>query len=138
MAANLSENIALEEETRNCAEQREYVIKEIVDSEERYKCGLETVIDKFLGPLKACAQFSEPILSDADIERVFCNIVDIARLSGQILSNMRTSERIEHVFMKYVKRMSIYSVYTKRYGGALELLGQAGKLLLRVGIGTLL
>uniref|UniRef100_A0A2K5F5Y6 Epithelial cell transforming 2 like n=1 Tax=Aotus nancymaae TaxID=37293 RepID=A0A2K5F5Y6_AOTNA len=74
---------------KDSAEKRTRVVRELLQSERKYVQMLEIVRDVYVTPLKAALSSNRAILSAANIQILFSDILQILSLNRQFLDNLR-------------------------------------------------
>ncbi|XP_064216698.1 epithelial cell-transforming sequence 2 oncogene-like [Aotus nancymaae] len=74
---------------KDSAEKRTRVVRELLQSERKYVQMLEIVRDVYVTPLKAALSSNRAILSAANIQILFSDILQILNLNRQFLDNLR-------------------------------------------------
>ncbi|XP_036993583.2 epithelial cell-transforming sequence 2 oncogene-like [Artibeus jamaicensis] len=104
------------------AAKRTRVAGELLQSERRYVQMLEVVRDVYVRPLKAALSSNRAILSAANIQIIFSDILQILSLNRQFLDNLRDrlqdwgpARRVGEIFMKFGSQLNTYTNFFNNY-----------------------
>ncbi|KAB0362208.1 hypothetical protein FD754_006364 [Muntiacus muntjak] len=104
------------------AEKRTRVIRELLKSERKYVQMLEVVRDVYVRPLRAALSSNRAILSAANIQIMFSDILQILCLNRQFLDDLR--DRIQEwgpahcvgeIFIKFGSQLNTYTNFFNNY-----------------------
>ncbi|XP_004628639.1 epithelial cell-transforming sequence 2 oncogene-like [Octodon degus] len=107
---------------RGSGEQRSAVARELLRSERKYVRLLAAVRDAYAAPLSAALAANRAILSAANIQIIFADILRILNLNRQLLDNL--GERLQEwgpahcvgdIFMKFGSQLNIYTNFFNNY-----------------------
>ncbi|XP_053568104.1 epithelial cell-transforming sequence 2 oncogene-like [Bombina bombina] len=96
--------------------------REILRSERQYVQSLQTIRDIYVVPLKAALSSNRAILSIANVQIIFADILDILQINKQLLDDL--TERLQEwgpaqclgdVFVKFGSRLKIYTNFFNNY-----------------------
>ncbi|XP_073075761.1 epithelial cell-transforming sequence 2 oncogene-like isoform X4 [Manis javanica] len=106
----------------NSAEKRTRVVRELLQSERKYVQILETVRDVYVTPLKAALSSNRAILSAANIQIIFSDILRILGLNRQFLDNLRNrlqewgpAHCMGEIFIKFGSQLNTYTNFFSNY-----------------------
>ncbi|XP_057345133.1 epithelial cell-transforming sequence 2 oncogene-like isoform X1 [Manis pentadactyla] len=104
------------------AEKRTRVVRELLQSERKYVQILETVRDVYVTPLKAALSSNRAILSAANIQIIFSDILRILGLNRQFLDNLRNrlqewgpAHCVGEIFIKFGSQLNTYTNFFNNY-----------------------
>ncbi|XP_006885063.1 PREDICTED: epithelial cell-transforming sequence 2 oncogene-like [Elephantulus edwardii] len=109
------------------ADTRTRVARELLQSERKYVQMLEIVRDVYVTPLKAALSSNRAILSAANIQIIFSDILQILDLNRQFLDNLR--ERLQQwgpaqclgeIFTKFGSQLNTYTNFFNNYSVVLK------------------
>ncbi|KAM7346484.1 vav guanine nucleotide exchange factor isoform 2-T2 [Cochliomyia hominivorax] len=107
-------------------EQRDYVIRELIDTESNYLDVLNALKTKFMAPL-------ERYLTPDDIKQIFPRIKELADIHTKFLDKLRESlqpnakMKMSQVFLEFREPFLIYGEYCSCLLGAIDFLGDICK-----------
>ncbi|KAM5285329.1 epithelial cell-transforming sequence 2 oncogene-like isoform 1-T6 [Hipposideros larvatus] len=104
------------------AAKRTRVVGELLQSERKYVQMLEVVRDVYAMPLKAALSSNRAILSAANIQTIFSDILRILGLNRQFLDNLRDrlqdwgpAHCVGEIFIKFGSQLNIYTNFFNNY-----------------------
>ncbi|XP_008563786.1 PREDICTED: epithelial cell-transforming sequence 2 oncogene-like isoform X2 [Galeopterus variegatus] len=104
------------------AEKRTRVVKELLQSERKYVQTLEIVRDVYVTPLKAALSSNRAILSAANIQIIFSDILQILSLNRQFLDNLRDrlqewgpAHCVGEIVIKFGSQLNTYTNFFNNY-----------------------
>nr|XP_023506999.1 epithelial cell-transforming sequence 2 oncogene-like isoform X9 [Equus caballus] len=104
------------------AEKRTKVVRELLQSERRYVQMLEMLRDVYVTPLRAALSSNRAILSAANIQIIFSDILQILSLNRQFLDNLRDRLRewgpahcVGEIFTKFGSQLNTYTNFFNNY-----------------------
>ncbi|XP_035880674.1 epithelial cell-transforming sequence 2 oncogene-like [Phyllostomus discolor] len=104
------------------AVKRTRVAGELLQSERRYVQMLEIVRDVYMRPLRAALSSNRAILSAANIQIIFSDILQILSLNGQFLDNLRDrlqdwgpARCVGEIFLKFGRQLNTYTNFFNNY-----------------------
>ncbi|KAM5325599.1 epithelial cell-transforming sequence 2 oncogene-like isoform 3-T8 [Glossophaga mutica] len=104
------------------AAKRTRVAGELLRSERRYVQTLEVVRDVYVRPLKAALSSNRAILSAANIQIIFSDILQILSLNRQFLDNLRDrlqdwgpARCVGEIFIKFGSQLNTYTNFFNNY-----------------------
>ncbi|XP_021115003.1 epithelial cell-transforming sequence 2 oncogene-like isoform X2 [Heterocephalus glaber] len=122
-ALNLEGLVKLERRLRrDWAERRSAAVRELLRSERKYVQLLETVRDVYAAPLGAALSANRAILSAANIQIIFSDILRILSLNRQFLGNL--GDRLQEwgpahcvgdIFIKFGSQLNTYTNFFNNY-----------------------
>ncbi|XP_065362778.1 protein vav [Calliphora vicina] len=107
-------------------EQRDYVIRELIDTESNYLDVLNALKTKFMAPM-------ERLLTPVDIKQIFPRIKELADIHTKFLDKLRESlqpnakMKMSQVFLEFREPFLIYGEYCSCLLGAIDYLGDVCK-----------
>ncbi|XP_037814179.1 protein vav [Lucilia sericata] len=107
-------------------EQRDYVIRELIDTESNYLDVLNALKTKFMAPL-------ERLLKPEEIKQIFPRIKELADIHTKFLDKLRESlqpnakMKMSQVFLEFREPFLIYGEYCSCLLGAIDFLGDVCK-----------
>ncbi|KAM6185467.1 epithelial cell-transforming sequence 2 oncogene-like isoform 2-T2 [Rhynchocyon petersi] len=111
----------------NSVENRTRVVRELLQSERRYVQMLEIVRDVYARPLKAALASNRAILSAANIQIIFSDILQVLSLNRQLLDNLRArlqewgpAHCVGEIFIKFGSQLNIYTNFFNNYSVVLK------------------
>ncbi|XP_006834686.1 PREDICTED: epithelial cell-transforming sequence 2 oncogene-like [Chrysochloris asiatica] len=109
------------------AEKRTQVVRELLQSERKYVQMLEIVRDVYVTPLKAALSSNRAILSAANIQIIFCDILWILSLNRQFLDNLKDrlqewcpAQCVGDIFIKFGSQLNTYTNFFNNYSVVLK------------------
>jgi len=97
---------------------RETVVAELISTEGSYLHNIQTLIFKFLHPLRSDSKIG---VSKAQVEAIFSNIELLASFHTTFLMALQQNQKkISTVFLKYADYLKLYTNYLNGYETALE------------------
>ncbi|PNI86984.1 ECT2L isoform 3 [Pan troglodytes] len=107
---------------KDSAEKRARVVRELLQSERKYVQILEIVRDVYVAPLKAALSSNRAILSAANIQIIFCDILQILSLNRQFLDNLRDrlqewgpAHCVGEIVTKFGSQLNTYTNFFNNY-----------------------
>ncbi|XP_074253487.1 epithelial cell-transforming sequence 2 oncogene-like isoform X2 [Saimiri boliviensis] len=107
---------------KDSAEKRTRVVRELLQSERKYVQMLEIVRDVYVTPLKAALSSNRAILSAANIQILFSDILRILSLNRQFLDNLRDrlqewgpAHCIGEIVTKFGSQLNTYTNFFNNY-----------------------
>ncbi|KAM7135484.1 epithelial cell-transforming sequence 2 oncogene-like isoform 4-T6 [Molossus nigricans] len=104
------------------AVKRTRVVGELLQSERKYVQMLEIVRDVYVAPLKAALSSNRAILSAANIQIIFSDILQILSLNRQFLGNLRDrlqdwgpAHCVGEIFIKFGSQLNTYTNFFNNY-----------------------
>ncbi|XP_036078034.1 epithelial cell-transforming sequence 2 oncogene-like isoform X5 [Rousettus aegyptiacus] len=104
------------------AAKRTGVVRELLQSERKYVQTMEIVRDVYVTPLKAALASNRAILSTANIQIIFSDILRILSLNRQFLDNLRDrlqewspAHCVGEIFIKFGSQLDIYTNFFNNY-----------------------
>ncbi|XP_069454623.1 epithelial cell-transforming sequence 2 oncogene-like isoform X2 [Ovis canadensis] len=104
------------------AEKRTRVIRELLQSERRYVQMLEIVRDVYVRPLRAALSSNRAILSAANIQIMFSDILQILCLNRRFLDDLRDrvqewgpAHGVGEIFIKFGSQLNTYTNFFNNY-----------------------
>uniref|UniRef100_A0A8C3VP79 Epithelial cell transforming 2 like n=1 Tax=Catagonus wagneri TaxID=51154 RepID=A0A8C3VP79_9CETA len=104
------------------AEKRTCVVRELLQSERRYVQMLEIVRDVYAKPLRAALSSNRAILSAANIQIIFSDILRILCLNRHFLEDLKDRLRewgpahcVGEIFMKFGSQLNTYTNFFNNY-----------------------
>ncbi|XP_036350044.2 epithelial cell-transforming sequence 2 oncogene-like [Ochotona princeps] len=104
------------------AEKRSRVVRELVHSERRYVQMLEVVRDVYVRPLEAALASNRAVLSAANLQIIFSDILRVLHLNRQFLDNLRDrlqdwgpAHGVGELFLKFGSQLNTYSNFFNNY-----------------------
>ncbi|XP_049758151.1 epithelial cell-transforming sequence 2 oncogene-like isoform X2 [Elephas maximus indicus] len=104
------------------AEKRTRVVRELLLSERKYVQMLEIVRDVYVTPMKAALSSNRAILSAANIQIIFSDILRILSLNRQFLDNLRDrlqewgpAHCVGEIFLKFGSQLNTYTNFFNNY-----------------------
>ncbi|ELK09674.1 Epithelial cell transforming sequence 2 oncolike protein [Pteropus alecto] len=104
------------------AAKRTRVVRELLQSERKYVQMMEIVRDVYVTPLKAALSSNRAILSTANIQIIFSDILRILSLNRQFLDNLRDrlqewspAHCVGEIFIKFGSQLDIYTNFFNNY-----------------------
>ncbi|XP_040821429.1 epithelial cell-transforming sequence 2 oncogene-like [Ochotona curzoniae] len=104
------------------AEKRSRVVRELVQSERKYVQMLEVVRDVYVRPLEAALASNRAILSTANMQIIFSDILQVLHLNRQFLDNLRDRLQdwgpvhcVGELFLKFGSQLNTYSNFFNNY-----------------------
>ncbi|XP_065787332.1 epithelial cell-transforming sequence 2 oncogene-like isoform X1 [Muntiacus reevesi] len=104
------------------AEKRTRVIRELLKSERKYVQMLEIVRDVYVRPLRAALSSNRAILSAANIQIMFSDILQILCLNRQFLDDLRDrlqewgpAHCVGEIFIKFGSQLNTYTNFFNNY-----------------------
>ncbi|XP_037376376.1 epithelial cell-transforming sequence 2 oncogene-like [Talpa occidentalis] len=104
------------------AERRTGVVRELLQSERKYVQMLEIVRDVYVTPLKAALSSNRAILSAANIQIIFSDILRILSLNRQFLNNLRDrlqqwgpAQCVGEIVIKFGRQLNTYTNFFNNY-----------------------
>nr|XP_019588337.1 PREDICTED: epithelial cell-transforming sequence 2 oncogene-like isoform X1 [Rhinolophus sinicus]XP_019588338.1 PREDICTED: epithelial cell-transforming sequence 2 oncogene-like isoform X1 [Rhinolophus sinicus]XP_019588339.1 PREDICTED: epithelial cell-transforming sequence 2 oncogene-like isoform X1 [Rhinolophus sinicus]XP_019588340.1 PREDICTED: epithelial cell-transforming sequence 2 oncogene-like isoform X1 [Rhinolophus sinicus] len=101
---------------------RTRVVRELLQSERKYVQMLEVVRDVYAAPLKAALSSNRAILSAANTQIIFSDILQILGLNRQFLDNLRNrlqdwgpAHCVGEIFIKFGSQLNIYTNFFNNY-----------------------
>ncbi|XP_055982263.1 LOW QUALITY PROTEIN: epithelial cell-transforming sequence 2 oncogene-like [Sorex fumeus] len=120
---NFEELVKLERKLqRDSAVKRTRVAQELLESERKYVQTLEVVRAVYVAPLRAALSSNRAILSAANIQIIFSDILRILSLNRQFLDNLR--DRLQNwgpahclgeIILKFGRQLNIYTNFFNNY-----------------------
>ncbi|XP_066227845.1 epithelial cell-transforming sequence 2 oncogene-like isoform X2 [Saccopteryx leptura] len=115
--------VQLERKLRtDMAARRTRVVGELLRSERKYVQTLEIVRDVYMAPLRAALSSNRAILSAANIQVIFSDILQILNLNRQLLDTLRDRLRewgpahcVGEIFMKFGSQLNTYTNFFNNY-----------------------
>ncbi|XP_033619157.1 epithelial cell-transforming sequence 2 oncogene-like [Fukomys damarensis] len=103
-------------------ERRAAVVRELWQSERKYVQMLQTVRDVYAAPLRAALSSNRAILSAANIEIIFSDILRILSLNRKFLSNLGDrlqewgpAQCVGEIFIKFGSQLNTYTNFFNNY-----------------------
>ncbi|XP_030665618.1 epithelial cell-transforming sequence 2 oncogene-like isoform X1 [Nomascus leucogenys] len=119
---NFEALINLERILQDSAEKRARVVRELLQSERKYVQMLEIVRDVYVAPLKAALSSNRAILSAANIQIIFSDILQILSLNRQFLDNLRDrlqewgpAHCVGEIVTKFGSQLNTYTNFFNNY-----------------------
>nr|XP_034492241.1 epithelial cell-transforming sequence 2 oncogene-like isoform X1 [Marmota flaviventris] len=107
---------------RNSADKRTSAARELLQSERKYVQMLEIVRDVYVRPLRAALASNRAILSAANIQIIFSDILQILSLNRQFLDNLRdrlqewsSAHCVGEIFIKFGGQLNTYTNFFNNY-----------------------
>ncbi|XP_032130522.1 epithelial cell-transforming sequence 2 oncogene-like isoform X5 [Sapajus apella] len=107
---------------KDSAEKRTRVVRELLQSERKYVQMLEIVRDVYVTPLKAALSSNRAILSAANIQILFSDILQILSLNRQFLDNLRDrlqewgpAHCVGEIVTKFGSQLNTYTNFFNNY-----------------------
>ncbi|XP_033091203.1 epithelial cell-transforming sequence 2 oncogene-like isoform X8 [Trachypithecus francoisi] len=107
---------------KDSAEKRTRVVRELLQSERKYVQMLEIVRDVYFAPLKAALSSNRAILSAANIQILFSDILQILSLNRQFLDNLRDrlqewgpAHCVGEIVTKFGSQLNTYTNFFNNY-----------------------
>ncbi|KAK1338061.1 hypothetical protein QTO34_001169 [Cnephaeus nilssonii] len=107
---------------RDWAAKRTRVAGELLQSERKYVQMLEIVRDVYVAPLKAALSSNRAILSAANLQIIFSDILQVLSLNRQFLDNLRDrlqewgpAHCVGEIFLKFGSQLSTYTNFFNNY-----------------------
>ncbi|XP_047413268.1 epithelial cell-transforming sequence 2 oncogene-like isoform X2 [Sciurus carolinensis] len=107
---------------RDSADKRTSAVRELLRSERKYVQMLEIVRDVYVRPLRAALASNRAILSAANIQIIFSDILQILSLNRQFLENLRDRVQewssihcVGEIFIKFGDQLNIYTNFFNNY-----------------------
>ncbi|PNJ78775.1 ECT2L isoform 3 [Pongo abelii] len=107
---------------KDSAEKRARVVRELLQSERKYVQMLEIVRNVYVAPLKAALSSNRAILSAANIQIIFSDILQILSLNRQFLDNLRDrlqewgpTHCVGEIVMKFGSQLNTYTNFFNNY-----------------------
>ncbi|XP_031523254.1 epithelial cell-transforming sequence 2 oncogene-like isoform X2 [Papio anubis] len=107
---------------KDSAEKRTRVVRELLQSERKYVQMLEIVRDVYFTPLKAALSSNRAILSAANIQILFSDILQILSLNRQFLDNLRDrlqewgpAHCVGEIVTKFGSQLNTYTNFFNNY-----------------------
>ncbi|XP_027628699.1 epithelial cell-transforming sequence 2 oncogene-like [Tupaia chinensis] len=104
------------------AEKRTRVVRELLQSERKYVQVLEIVRDVYATPLKAALSSNRAILSTANIQIIFSDILRILSLNRQFLDDLRhrlqewgPAHCVGDIFIRFGSQLNTYTNFFNNY-----------------------
>lgn len=104
------------------ATKRTRVVRELLQSERKYVQMLEVMRDVYAAPLKAALSSNRAILSAANTQIIFSDILQILGLNRQFLDNLRNrlqdwgpAHCVGEIFIKFGSQLNIYTNFFNNY-----------------------
>ncbi|XP_051710230.2 epithelial cell-transforming sequence 2 oncogene-like isoform X1 [Oryctolagus cuniculus] len=104
------------------AEKRARVVGELVQSERKYVQTLGTVRDVYVTPLKAALSSNRAILSAANVQIIFADILRVLHLNRQFLDDLRDrlqdwgpAHCVGEIFLKFGSQLNTYTNFFNNY-----------------------
>ncbi|KAM9234366.1 epithelial cell-transforming sequence 2 oncogene-like isoform 2-T2 [Dugong dugon] len=114
--------VKLEKKLQDSAEKRTRVVRELLQSERKYVQMLEIVRDVYVTPMKAALLSNRAILSAANIQIIFSDILRILSLNRQFLDNLRDrlqewgpAHCVGEIFLKLGSQLNTYTSFFNNY-----------------------
>uniref|UniRef100_A0A2K6GHU2 Epithelial cell transforming 2 like n=1 Tax=Propithecus coquereli TaxID=379532 RepID=A0A2K6GHU2_PROCO len=120
---NLEALVKLERKLQmDSAEKRTRVVRELLQSERKYVQMLEIVRDVYATPLKAALSSNRAILSAANIQIIFSDVLQILSLNRRFLDNLRDrlqewspAHCVGEIVMKFGSQLNTYTNFFNNY-----------------------
>uniref|UniRef100_A0A8D2DHX9 Epithelial cell transforming 2 like n=1 Tax=Sciurus vulgaris TaxID=55149 RepID=A0A8D2DHX9_SCIVU len=107
---------------RDSADKRTSAVRELLQSERKYVQMLEIVRDVYVRPLRAALASNRAILSAANIQIIFSDILQILSLNRQFLENLRDRVQewssihcVGEIFIKFGDQLNTYTNFFNNY-----------------------
>uniref|UniRef100_A0A8C9Q3E7 Epithelial cell transforming 2 like n=1 Tax=Spermophilus dauricus TaxID=99837 RepID=A0A8C9Q3E7_SPEDA len=107
---------------RDSADKRTSAARELLQSERKYVQMLEIVRDVYVRPLRAALASNRAILSAANIQIIFSDILQILNLNRQFLDNLRdrlqewsSAHCVGEIFIKFGGQLNTYTNFFNNY-----------------------
>ncbi|XP_054577680.1 epithelial cell-transforming sequence 2 oncogene-like [Eptesicus fuscus] len=107
---------------RDWAAKRTRVAGELLQSERKYVQMLEVVRDVYVAPLKAALDSNRAILSAANLQIIFSDILQVLSLNRQFLDNLRDrlqewgpAHCVGEIFLKFGSQLNTYTNFFNNY-----------------------
>ncbi|XP_070273882.1 epithelial cell-transforming sequence 2 oncogene-like isoform X6 [Myotis yumanensis] len=104
------------------AAKRTRVAGELLQSERKYVQMLETVRDVYVAPLRAALSSNRAILSAANLQIIFSDILQVLSLNRQFLDNLRDrlqewgpAHCVGEIFLKFGSQLNTYTNFFNNY-----------------------
>ncbi|KAM9667277.1 epithelial cell-transforming sequence 2 oncogene-like isoform 4-T5 [Trichechus inunguis] len=111
-----------ERKLQDSAEKRTRFVRELLQSERKYVQMLEIVRDVYVTPMKAALSSNRAILSAANIQIIFSDILQILSLNRQFLDNLRDrlqewgpAHCVGEIFLKLGSQLNTYTNFFNNY-----------------------
>ncbi|XP_054848960.1 epithelial cell-transforming sequence 2 oncogene-like [Eublepharis macularius] len=115
----------------NTPEKRERFARELLISEKNYVHVLETIRDVYTKPLKAALASNRPILSYANVQIIFSDILDILQLNRWFLAQLTQrlkewspASNLGDIFIKFGQQLQPYTNFFNNYAVILKTIDQ--------------
>ncbi|XP_048345579.1 epithelial cell-transforming sequence 2 oncogene-like isoform X2 [Sphaerodactylus townsendi] len=115
----------------NTPEKRERFARELLISEKNYVHVLEIIRDVYTKPLKAALASNRPILSHANVQIIFSDILDILQLNRWFLAKLTQRlkewspvQNLGDILIKFGQQFQIYSNFYNNYAVILKTIDQ--------------
>ncbi|XP_015271910.1 PREDICTED: epithelial cell-transforming sequence 2 oncogene-like [Gekko japonicus] len=115
----------------NTQEKRETLVRELLISENTYVRVLEIIRDVYTKPLKAALASNRPILSHANVQIIFSDIMDILQLNRwflaaltQRLKEWSPAQNVGDIFIKFCQHFQTYTNFYNNYAVILKTIDQ--------------
>ncbi|XP_045150526.1 epithelial cell-transforming sequence 2 oncogene-like [Echinops telfairi] len=112
---------------KDSAEKRTRVVQELFQSERKYVQMLEIVRDVYATPLKAALSSNRAVLSAANIQIIFSDILQILSLNRQFLHNLRDrlqewgpAHCVGEICTKFASQLNTYTNFFNNYSVVLK------------------
>nr|XP_008993406.3 epithelial cell-transforming sequence 2 oncogene-like isoform X4 [Callithrix jacchus]XP_008993407.3 epithelial cell-transforming sequence 2 oncogene-like isoform X4 [Callithrix jacchus] len=121
---------------RDSDEKRTRVVRELLQSERKYVQMLEIVRDVYVTPLKAALSSNRAILSAANIQILFSDILRILSLNRQFLDNLRDrlqewgpAHCIGEIVTKFGSQLNTYTNFFNNYPVVLKTIDKCREMI---------
>uniref|UniRef100_A0A674HU93 Epithelial cell transforming 2 like n=1 Tax=Terrapene triunguis TaxID=2587831 RepID=A0A674HU93_9SAUR len=107
---------------KDTADRRTRIARELLTSEKNYVHMLETVRDVYVTPLKAALASNRAILSHANVQIIFSDVLDALQLNRQFLNELterlqewRPSQCLGEIFTQFGWQLQTYTNFFNNY-----------------------
>ncbi|XP_077207427.1 epithelial cell-transforming sequence 2 oncogene-like isoform X2 [Paroedura picta] len=115
----------------NTPEKRERFARELMTSEKNYVRVLEIIRDVYNKPLKAALASNRPILSHANVQIIFSDILDILQVNRLFLEELTLrlkewcpAQNLGDIFIKFGQQFQTYTNFYNNYAVILKTIDQ--------------
>ncbi|KJE96625.1 hypothetical protein CAOG_06925 [Capsaspora owczarzaki ATCC 30864] len=123
--------LAREERIRTLHPKRTNIVQELLATEQSYVNNLVMVVDFFIKPLRATIETGKPLVTNADLKKMFPDLESIVNINKQLLAEL--AERVENwsavqkigdIFLKMAVYLKVYTGFVSNFPMATELISR--------------